>query len=344
MSERSSISCRQGLEDRTAEVTLFRSPHIQTVWAPLLRRPPMVIRALQKLPLEDGDHLWLHWAGPDPDMASAIVVLLHGLAGSSDSPYIVGLQHALSQQGVASVAMNARGAGGRPNDRARTYHAGETDDVRFVLDHLQRRFSQASLLPVGYSLGGSRLLNLLAEGGHAAVPAAVSVCVPLWLADCEARLNRGFSRVYRNRLIRELIRSFREKLPHLERHAPAEAARLRALDLTAIRTFRDYDNRVVCPLFGFADADDYYNRCSAGPKLARIHTPTLVIQAEDDPFMTPAGLPAPGQFGEAVNLEVRGGGHVGFVEGLPWRPRYWLEERIPRFLQPWLQAPRALSA
>lgn len=316
---------------------MFYSAHIQTLWGPQLRPLPTVNRQLEKMLFRDGDHCWLHWAGPDKNTASAIVLLLHGLSGSSDSQYIVGLQAAFAHQGITSVAANFRGAGGRPNDKARSYHSGETADYREIIDHLQQRFPQASIFAVGYSLGGSRLLNFLSEGGHPALKAAVSVCVPLDLADCQARLNNGFSKMYRNHLIKELVCDYQQKIPHLKQVAPDEAAKLEELgELRNIVSFRDFDNRIICPLFGFESADDYYQRCSSKPKLKKIETPTLMIQAENDPFMTLGSMPDPSELSETIQLEVRNGGHVGFVDGLPLKPKYWLEQRIPEFLGEWL--------
>lgn len=324
---------------------MWRSPHVQTLWAPQLRRLPVLPRRLERVALPDGDHLWLHRAGPEPVPGAPLVVPLHGLSGSSDSQYIVGLQHALAQRGIPSAAMNVRGAGGRPNDRARMSHAGDGADLRAVLEYLHALHPGARLVPVGYSLGGSMLLHMLAEGAPAGVCGAVTVCVPLDLADGQRRLNRGFSRVYRNHLIRELVQHVRARLPHLLEVAPEEARRLAALGtLENLRTFRDYDNAVVCPLFGFRDADDYYERCSALPRLKHVAVPTLMIQAPDDPFMTAASLPSAADVSDHIRLELRNGGHVGFVEGLPWRPRYWLEQRIPDFIESLLPAPSTSGA
>jgi predicted alpha/beta-fold hydrolase len=320
---------------------MFKSAHVQTLWGPRLRKLPTVIRALEKAPLNDGDHCWLHWAGPDAKNADAIVIVLHGLSGSSDSQYVVGLQYSLSQQNIPSVAVNFRGAAGRPNDRARAYHSGETADLNDIIEQLHQRYPHTNLLPVGYSLGGSRLLNYLSEGGHRAISAAAAVCVPLDLAACAERLNQGFSRVYRNHLINELLAAYRDKLPHLRNVAPREAEKLSSLydfsrnDFRDIVTFRDYDRTLICPLFGFADPDDYYRQCSAKPKLINIKTPTLLIQAHDDPFMTPATLPTKAELSDTVTLQVRNGGHVGFVDGLPFKPRYWLEERVPEYFREW---------
>lgn len=313
-----------------------RSTHLQTVWGPTLRRTRAPERRIEAFRLPDGDHLWLHHAGPEPAPGQARLLLLHGLSGCADSVYLQGLQRALSNRGLPSTVMNARGAW-RPNDRARGYHAGEIDDFDALVRELHARDSNAPLPTVGFSLGGSRLLNWLARGGHPAVPGALAVCVPLYLARGAERLNRGLSRFYRDHLIHQVVQQQKAKREHLRSVAPAEAERHEALGgFDGIRTFRDLDNRIIAPLHGFRDADDYYEQCSAGPKLSEITTPTRLLQAADDPFMTPACLPDEASLGEAVTLErSEHGGHVGFVRGTPVNPRYWLEERIPDWLRPW---------
>ncbi len=312
---------------------LIRSPHLQTLWGPLMRRHAPLARREERVTLRDGDHLWLVWAGPAPAPGQTRVLILHGLSGSADSHYARGLQAHLATLGLPSVVMNARGTGTRPNNLARGYHAGETDDVADVLAHLHQADPEASIPMVGYSVGGSRLLNYLADETPAYVPAAVAVSVPLLLGPCSERLEQGFSKVYRRKLIDELMTQLRLKQAYLHQLAPEEAERLRALGpLEGVGSFRDFDNRFVAPLHGFADADDYYQRASAGPKLARVRTPTLVIHALDDPFMVPEVLPSPDQIGEAVTLDVQPhGGHVGFVGGSARQPEYWLERRIPAF-------------
>jgi predicted alpha/beta-fold hydrolase len=313
-----------------------RSPHMQTLWGPMFRRIEAPQRRTEKMGLDDGDHLWLHHAGPEPGAGQSRVLLLHGLSGCADSHYMVGLQRVLAEQAIPSTVMNARGAF-RPNDRARSYHAAETGDLDELIRRLHERDPSASLLPVGVSLGGSRLLNWLADGGHPAVPVAVAVSVPLNLGAGSVRLDQGLSRLYRNHLLKQLLAQQQAKRRHLWQVAPTEAERHASVGpLTGIRTFRDFDTRIVAPLHGFRDARDYYERASAGPRLRTITTPTRLIQAADDPFMTPACRPTPDQLGSSVTLEAsREGGHVGFVQGSPLNPRYWLEQRIPAFLADW---------
>lgn len=311
-----------------------RSAHLQTVWAPLLRRTPPPPRRRERLALPDGDFLNLDWTDDHP--TQPLVIVLHGLAGSGDSAYVVGIQHALRAQGMASVVMHFRGAGGEPNRLARSYHAGDTGDLDALVQSLRARFPGRLLAAVGYSLGGNVLLKWLGEqGAQAPLLAACAVSVPFELAPCAARLDRGFSCLYRNRLRNELLRLLAEKAQALRAAGnTAEAGRIAALgDLSGITTFREFDGRVIAPLHGFRDADDYYARSSARAFLARIAIPTRIIHALDDPFMTPAVVPRPDELSAQVQLDASAhGGHVGFVQGWPWRPRYWLEETIPRWL------------
>lgn len=316
-----------------------RSAHLQTLWGPLWRRPATLQRRETRLTLADGDHLWLHHAGPEPDSGQPLILLLHGLSGSQDSHYIRGLQAALTLAGHASVVINARGAGGRHNLRARFYHAGEIADISDAVSALAESHPHSPLLMAGFSIGGSRLLNWLAEAGHPRVKAAVAVSVPFQLADCASHLDRGFSKVYRNHLINQLLGDIEAKKQHLGRVAANEAEQLEALgDLSTIRSFWQFDERIVAPLHGFAGAEDYYQRCSSRPKLRQINTPTLLVQAADDPFMPAHVIPEPAELSASTTLYLSShGGHVGFVGGSPVKPDYWLESAIPAFFSSWLE-------
>lgn len=309
----------------------LRSAHLQTLWGPLLRRPPSLPRERETLTLDDGDHLLLDRAGPTPGDGDPLALLLHGLTGCSESLYVLGTQAKLASAGIASVAMNSRGAV-RPNNTALSYHAGETEDLDAVIRHL-RAGHEGPLLAMGVSLGGSRLLNWLARRDSGALTAAVAVCSPLDLAACASRMDLGLSRIYRRHLLGEMRTAIDRQRRHLQRTNPDEARRLAVLDdAVGARSFWEFDSRVIAPIYGFRDAADYYAQCSAGPHLGGIHTPTRMIQAVDDPFMTPGSLPGRTDLGPGVTLELSPhGGHVGFVTGSPRRPRYWLEERLTAF-------------
>lgn len=313
----------------------LKHPHLQTIYPALLRKnptPPQLHR--ERLYTPDHDFLDIDLCGTG---TAPLVILLHGLTGSSKSGYITGLQIALLQQGYRSVTLNFRGCSGEYNRLARCYHSGETEDIHFLYQTLRQREPNTPMAVIGFSLGGSVLLNWLGkQGDQISLFAAVAISVPLVLNDCATKLDHGFSRLYRRNLLRELKQHILEKQQHLIKlGAIDEAQKIRELgDLSAINSFWQYDNQVVAPLHGFANVHDYYQRSSARQYLKSITVPTLLIQALDDPFMTRKVLPDASELSPAVRMEItRGGGHVGFVTGNNlFKPIYWLEQRILTFL------------
>jgi len=308
-------------------------PHLQTLWQPLVRNHPEIEVRRERIETKDGDFLDLDWHG---ESHRPLVILLHGLTGSTRSPYIVGMQTALGLNGFRSVAMNFRGCSGSPNRTWKAYHSGETEDLRHLIQWLKSRESDTELRAVGFSLGGNVLLKYLGEQGNkSGLKAAVSVSAPIKLASCATRLDSGLSRLYRNQLIKELKEYLIVKLRFLQENGYAEDAdRLAALGaLDAVSSFWEYDDRVVARLYGFKSAADYYEQSSSIGYLPAIETPTLVIQSLDDPFLTPDVLPKPHEYSPNVRIRSsRTGGHVGFVHGgLPWRPQYWLESVVVDF-------------
>lgn len=313
----------------------LNNPHLQTLYPAVLRKIAHVPLKRERLATPDGDFIDIDWCG---DGEQHLVILLHGLSGSSNSGYIKGLQHALLRQGFSSVALNFRGCSGEPNLLARCYHSGDTEDIRFLYHTLRQRLPRTALAAVGFSLGGNVLLKWLGEqGDKIALFAAAAVSVPLVLSICATKLDSGFSRVYRDHLLCELKQYIRAKHRHLsELGLHEEADKIRELgDLSAIKSFWEYDDRVVARLHGFKNVEDYYRRASSRQFLKNITVPTLLIQADDDPFMTQAVLPDTEELSKQVRLEIiKGGGHVGFVSGANlFQPTYWLEERIPAFLK-----------
>ncbi len=310
--------------------------HLQTLFGPLFRRAPDLHRERQRLSLADGDFIDLDWYGPDQPHAPW-VILLHGLTGSSDSLYVLGQQQALARIGWRSVAVNWRGCSGEPNHLPRGYHSGASDDLAEVVKQIRSMAGpQRSLAAVGYSLGANVLLKYLGEcGSDSDLCAAAAVSVPFRLDQCADRLGRGFSRVYQARFMRQMVAYVANKQLAFARNArEQEHARLVALgSLEGMSTFWEFDERVTAPLHGYASAADYYKRCSSRYFLGDIVTPTLIVQSSDDPFVFPRSLPEPEELSTATTFELHTrGGHVGFVEGSPWRPRFYLERRLPQWL------------
>lgn len=307
----------------------LKSAHLQTSYATLFRGRSALDLRRERIELEDGDFLDLDWLR---ETFGPVVLVLHGLEGSSDSPYARGMLAAIQRRGWRGVVMHFRGCSGELNRLPRSYHSGDTADLEAVVRLLSARGEEPAAA-IGYSLGGNVLLKWLGEhGAGAPLRAAVAVSVPYTLALAADRLARGLSRIYQRRLIDDLRAKLHRKF----------AAGASPIDLTRAhhsRDFWEFDDRVTAPLHGFKDVDDYYTRSSSRPYLRHIRIPTLMIHARDDPFMTPNVLPHAHELSPSSRLEISDhGGHVGFVHGrYPWRPRYWLEERIPEYLEAYLR-------
>ncbi|MFI8480282.1 hydrolase [Pseudomonas sp. NPDC078700] len=308
--------------------------HLQTLWSSMCRTPPKLERRRERMWLVDGDFLDMDWYGPH-QADTPVVLLLHGLTGSSDSLYILGVQQTLAAQGWASVALNWRGCSGEPNLLPRGYHSGASEDLAETVSHLRAQRPMAPLYAAGYSLGGNVLLKYLGESGEdSQLQGAIAVSVPFRLDQCADRIGMGFSKVYQAHFMREMVAYIRDK-QRLFSHS-GQADQLSIIEklgpLDGMRTFWDFDGKVTAPLHGFSDAQDYYKRSSSRYFLGKICTPTLLIHAKDDPFVFEHSLPEPDELANCIEFELHSkGGHVGFIEGSPKRPSYYLERRIPQW-------------
>lgn len=337
-------------------------PHLQTVGAKFLRPNPVVHLHRERLRTPDDDFLDLDFmTGVTGLDEGPLVVILHGLEGSTARGYVRLAMAEMAARGLATVGMNFRSCSGELNRRPRFYHSGETGDLAFVLRMLRERWPGRPMGALGFSLGGNVLLKFLGEdgeiGGPAVAPstlrqpagdptgpagqahpatgtspllAAVAVSVPFdLLAGTGALESSPMGRLYTHYFLRSLRRKTRGKAQLIGDRIDLERV-LRA------RTLRQYDEAATAPLHGFPGAEVYYRRSSSARFLERIRTPTLLLQSDDDPFLPREALPT-----EAVERNpnllaafTSGGGHVGFVEGPgPWRPTFWAEREAARYLQ-----------
>jgi predicted alpha/beta-fold hydrolase len=290
------------------------------------QRRPAVTR--ERFDTPDGDFVDVDWLAGRAD--APLLLVLHGLEGSVRSHYVGGLFELAAARGWRAGVLYFRSCSGELNRLPRFYHSGDTGDLDHVLRVLADREPQARVGAVGISIGGNVLLKWLGEHGDdapALVAGAVAISVPFDLVACARVMDRGLPKVL---YTASFMRSFRQKTRAKARLHPGFVdvrAALRA------RTFAIYDRVVTAPLHGFADEVDYWRQASSGPYLKSIRRPTLLVNALDDPFVPVGSLPDPRELPPAVRAEyVPHGGHVGFVQGRPWRTSSWAERRAVDFL------------
>jgi hypothetical protein len=311
------------LDDDFRPASGLSDGHAQTMWGVLARRPVALPLRRERLDTPDGDFVDVDVLDAQP--GAPTVLVLHGLEGSTKSGYVQQVLKGLHARGWGACALNFRGCSGPANRLAASYCSGDTRDARWLVARLPRPRAA-----VGFSLGASVLLNLLAQDGEATgLFAAAAVCTPFDLASGARFLDsqERFARVYLNNFLPTLKDKALEKAQRFPEVLDAGAIR-------ATRTIRDFDHVVTAPLFGFASAEDYYARCSTGPQLGRITTPTLLISAEDDALAPANTLPPEAHRRDALHvLRTTAGGHVGYVAGSVLRPRFWMEEKVLAWLE-----------
>ena len=323
----------------------LRNRHLQTIYPslPWAGAPRLRLRA-EPLELPDGDLIVIDWLADQPPNATDVplLVILHGLEGSADSSYARHLLKAAAEAGWNACVLHFRDCGDYRTRLPRRYHAGETNDIRYFMEKLRTDGHSGPIMAAGYSLGGNVLLKYLGEmAGSTPLSAAAAVSVPLNLHICSEALTQGFSKIYQKHLLKRMKKAVNRKFDQytaaFDWHTTMKA-----------RTFAEFDDAVTAPLHGFSGKDEYYDRCSSMGYLGAIERPTLVINSTDDPFMTPEVIPSADRLSSFVTIEVSEfGGHVGYISGgTPWKPTYYLPDRIVQFLGEQLagqaRAPHAL--
>lgn len=300
--------------------------NLQTLYPALLAPRPRVAYRRERWDTPDGDFIDLDWSGALNGCGNRpLLVLFHGLEGSSNSHYARALMAAAVRCGWHGVVVHFRGCSGELNRLPRAYHSGDSAEIDWILRRLRDAHGSDLLFAVGISLGGNALLKWLGERRDAAagvVRRAAAISAPLDLHAAAAALERGFNMTYTRNFLATMKR---KSLAKLRMHPGLfDAERLHAA-----RTLREFDDLVTARLHGFAGVDDYYTRASSKPLLAQIIVPTLLLNARNDPFLPAAALPAAAEISASVTaLFPDEGGHVGFPGpggGLDWMPRTVIE-------------------
>lgn len=317
----------------------LRNGHVMTLytWGKPRRFPRLPPPADRYFDVAPGTRVLAHcyWQ-PDP-APPPVLLALHGLEGSSAAHYMRGLADKAFAAGLNVVLLNQRNCGGTEQLSDTLYHSGLTGDAAHVIAELTAEGFDRVVV-AGYSLGGNLAVKLAGDFGDeppAALRAVCAVSPILEVGECVRALERRQNVVYQWNFVRGLKRRMRKK-------ARTHPERFPLHRLHGIRTVREFDERITAPHFGFAGADDYYFKVSAARVIDRVRVPTLIITAEDDPFVPSAPFRDPRLTSNpAITLIVtRHGGHCGFVAADPdGRDCYWAEERIMEFARANLSMP-----
>lgn len=312
------------LKSSISIIPRFRSPswcingHVHTIARSFLGDTASPYRERVEIPTPDDDFLELDLIMQENE--NPVITLFHGLEGSSRRYYITELAQRLVEYNFSVVAVNFRSCGYRMNRQPRFYHSGETKDYATVFRWIRSQFPGRAIGAVGFSLGANALLKSLGEEqDRHPVDAAVAVSTPYDLRLGSINISNGFNRIYDYRFLRTL----RQKL---------EQKRIEYPELPQFNgsTIYEFDDQVTSVVHGFADAEEYYAKCSSRKFVADIMKPTLLIHSEEDPLCPISGMPM-SAIKETSALDyiiTNRGGHVGFWS----EPRGWLNEVILYYL------------
>lgn len=313
----------------------FRNRHIQTILPFFIKAKNNAPYEKQRLELPDGDFVDVFWCdsqfASEPSSLSdlqPIAIVLHGMGGCFQSHYVPGMISALRNQGYRVAFLHARGCSGEVNRLPTTFHAADTSELDFLVHTIKQQFPGTPIVAIGFSLGGNVLLKWLAETSeNKLLSAAVALSVPFDLSATADTLNQGFSRAYQGYLLKRLKTLAIEKL--LTHPAP-----LNKQQIKAIQSLREYDNLMTAPINGFGNVDNYYATASCKQYLNKIQTPTLILNAVDDPFIPPYSIPDASELSDNITLELsRHGGHVGFIRNFQRSGNRYFNWRTTRFLR-----------
>ena len=303
--------------------TLLFTNHLETIYPALLRSVPGIQYERERITTADHDFLDLDWLKQG---SKKLVIISHGLEGSTDRAYIKGMAKVFFTNGFDALAWNYRGCSGEMNCNLRFYHSGATDDLDFVVSHAAA-LGYAEINLIGFSLGGNLTLKYAGEQATNLNPVIKKIAtfsVPLDLrASCE-KISAPSNWMYSNRFLKNLKKKVADKaklIPELD-----------VSELPNIKTLLAFDNTYTAPLHGFRDAFDYYNQCSAIKFISHIQRPTLIVNALNDPFLSAECFPTDISNPYLTFEYPERGGHVGFAlfnkNGL-----YWSELRALEFIQ-----------
>lgn len=289
---------------------LFRNGFVSTVYSGLVRKVNGLKQKRERITLSDGDFIDLDWSYAETK-TNKVIVTLHGLEGNAQRPYMTGVAKLFNHNDVDAVCVNFRGCSGEPNLKYRSYHSGATEDLDEIIKHLINTKHYSDIYVHGISLGANMVLKYLGERNNVPtqIKGVVAVSVPCDLHGSCKELHTFKNILYHNNFKKYLVN-------RLKLNQSQHADKLSIKEINSIKTLRDFDEVYTSKAHGFKDALDYYTQCSSLQFLSHIKTPTLIINALNDSFLSPECYPVKeAKANDFLHLEMpKYGGHVGFIQ------------------------------
>ncbi len=275
----------------------------------------------------DDDFLDIDWSRSG---SNKLAIISHGLEGSSNSNYVVGMVKMLNRNGWDALAWNYRSCSGEINRQLRFYNSGTIDDLECVVQHTLKNNSYQKIVLIGFSMGGNlTLLYLGQKNGQIdnKIERAVVFSVPCDLEASTNELAKFKNKIFMRRFLTALHQKIKAKMETMP-------GQINDDDFHLIKDFKTYDDRYTAPLHGFKNAEDYWEKCSSNRFIPEIKIPTLIVNARNDPFIADGCYPIEeASSNKNVFLEIpKSGGHVGFIQ-FKKDKSYWSEERTMKFLK-----------
>ena len=310
----------------------FKNGHFNTMYRPLFTKD-ICSYTRKRITTWDADFIDLDFSFVG---SKTLVLLIHGLEGSSKSKYIASASNHLNKKGVDTVCFNLRSCSGEDNLLLSTYHSGKTEDVAFVIEHLLENYNYDNIVLVGFSLGGNLTLKYLGEYQEklsSRIKGGVAISVPVDITSAEQEMDKIKNKLY----VEIFFKTLKNKI--LEKAHKFPEYRLNQDKLFKATKFKHLEKLYTVPVFGFESPEDYWIKASSKPYLSKIDRPTLLVNAKDDTFLSPACYPTKAALqSKYFYLEITDyGGHCGFIQSFKPQENTWLEKRISSFISEKIQ-------
>ena len=289
---------------------IFRNGDVSTLYSALFRKAPIIEQKRERIVLPDGDFIDLDWSFSEKK-TEKLIIICHGLEGNAQRPYILGTAKLFNENGFDCCAVNYRGCSGETNKIFTAYHSGKTEDLEEIIDTIIRKNKYQKIILKGFSLGGNLVLKYIGEKNNLPpeVKGAIAVSTPVDLEGCMKELLKKRNLLYHKNFLNTLKSKLEEKRVIFP-------DKISEKEFQKISTLKDYDDLYTSKFNGYKDALDYYQQCSSLPYLSQIELPTLILNAENDSFLSSTCYPKNIALkSDHLHLEIsQYGGHVGFID------------------------------